>query len=137
MTIVCSKCGKGFDSLIIDKETAWKGIYEKLLVHAKERHGGNLELLAQGVANACTAITINMTIEEFAIIPEEETWIKEHKEQFQDIILLAAGFDPDEEDDEDDEEEGGEELDPIIPEGDPNQESKVIEMKKEEKSDVA
>lgn len=102
MRISCSKCNTQFESLIIDKDIAWKEIFTKSTNHLKFKHPAMFEEMKQTVAIAIGAITTFLHFSEFVTIPEDETEILERIEKCQEVGMTALGFDP--EDDEDDEE---------------------------------
>ncbi len=100
MIMLCSKCGTRFESLIVDRELAWKELYTTSAKHIQHRHKGMFEEMQKAVMISITSLTTFMHVSEFCTIPEEEVILQAIVEKAQDIVMAAIGFDP--EDDEDD-----------------------------------
>lgn len=107
MRIACVKCGKPFESLIINQELAWKEIYGLALKHIMRQHNDVAAKLQGDVARLMVAASVYMTVSEALLVPEDEKFIAAHMEELQEVLMSAAGFDaediPDEEELEEDE----------------------------------
>ena len=110
MIILCSKCGKRFESLIIDQNLAFKEISNASLRHIKVDHSAMFHEMSKAIAVSVIAMSTFMHFDEFVIVPEDELKIQEGLGKNQEIVMAAIGFDPDEEEDEEEDEspDGGE-----------------------------
>jgi predicted ATPase with chaperone activity len=94
-----------FNSVIIDKKLAWDEVFTNLLKHADKKHKEVLVALQAANQKMVYVISTYMSASELAIVPEDETWVAEHLENMQEIIMQSAGYDPEEFEDEEEEEE--------------------------------
>lgn len=101
MKVLCSKCGAVFDSVILDKELRIKQILQKLSEHALRKHNQNFQLLNKGLVKAVSCLSSLMLIDEFAVIPEDQTELQELHDDFEVIVMQSIGYDPDEIEDDD------------------------------------
>lgn len=111
MVLLCSKCGHRFESLIVDRDLAVKELFKSLTDHGKAKHRENMQMLAKGCVMVTAAMSFVLTIDEMAVIPEDETYLQETRTKFVDTIMSGMGYDPEEEEvweDEDEDVEGEE-----------------------------
>lgn len=134
MRISCVKCGKGFESLIVDRELAWKELYGTSLKHTMRQHPEIAAKLQAEVGKLMVAASVFMTASETLVIPENEEFINKHLEGLQEIVMSAAGFDVDDVVEEE-EEIDDDDLEEEIVEEIPNKEDdiKVLDVKEGKK----
>jgi heterodisulfide reductase subunit C len=102
MRIICSKCGEVFESLIIDKEIAYKEVFDKSCKHVVKNHHAMYMTMGKAVGVSVNALTSFMHLSEFVVIPESEVRIQALMEQAQEIVMTAVGFEREEDDEEND-----------------------------------
>ena len=117
MTIVCSKCGKQFISVIVDRSLALKEVEGKSILHMRERHREIFEALAKGIQITGINLARLLHFDECVVVPEDEEFITEQLGECEEIVMMAIGYDPDTE--EEDEEDG---------DGLEEEEGEVVEM---------
>lgn len=108
MRILCSKCGEGFDSLIIDQSIAWKECIERSMKHVKYKHPEMFKAMGEAQQIAVPALSLFMHLNEFVMIPENNEFGKKSYEQTQELVMVSLGFDPDGDDEEEDVEDNEE-----------------------------
>jgi hypothetical protein len=139
--VKCSKCDTPFESLIIDRDIAWKEILTKSSNHIKFKHPAMFQEMSQTIAITITHLTTFMHMNEFVIVGEEETEIQERLEKCREVVMGAIGYDPMDDDIEFDEEfledddESAEEMpvgDIELPEGVKNIQTRISDTAKTE-----
>lgn len=130
MLMLCSKCGARFESLIVDRDLAFKEIMGVSMKHVQHRHKDMFNEMGKSMAICMAALSNFMHLSEFCIVPEEEEKIQDNMEQMQELVMVGIGFDPeeDEEDDNEGDEEEGEQIQgPVLPgAGDPDTEEETL-----------
>jgi len=106
MRISCKLCGWLSESLIIDKEIAFKECVTKNLRHIQQKHEDRMKQFGLALSAAINAFGEWLHFSEFVNVPEEETFIGDKLDNDLEIVMKAMGYDPGEDEEEDDEDEG-------------------------------
>lgn len=110
MRTACKMCGYQFESLILDKEMAFKEIEEKSTRHVAQKHPGECKEMQKAVAVIMPALLRVLHFGEFVMVPTDEEFVEARIDKSRDIVMAALGYDPEDMYEEEEEEEG--ELEP-------------------------
>lgn len=119
MKILCKVCGKTFESVIVDRDLAFREVEEMSTQHVRLHHKELFAAVAKGVQKCSFALARILHFDNCAVIPDDESYAIGKIEGTEELVMLALGYDPDveeeEEEEEDDDNEEEIELDPTIP----------------------
>ena len=95
MKIKCAICDKQFSSLVIDFDIAWGQVYEQVMRHAMHKHQSEFYRVKAEIDTAAKALALFLTVGELVEFNEQdEPRLAAEIEKTQEVIMIAAGFEP-------------------------------------------